>query len=126
LGAQAIYNPGRTNYSFHGVSPFGYRAGFDRYYVCPLYSAGSGTGQERVNEFAKHMEIPVINACSDSRIPARAFAIYDDLGEKKGLQRMKLVGPGIPGMFAFPDDRSALMGIQMSCPSEGFDPHPRS
>jgi ornithine carbamoyltransferase len=85
LGAQAIYiRPDELQLS-RGESIRDTAMVLNRYYDALFIRPASGTGQERVNEFAKHMEIPVINAAAISRIRARPCDLMT-IWEKKAFE----------------------------------------
>jgi ornithine carbamoyltransferase len=100
----------------------------DRYYDALFIRPASGTGQDRVNEFAKYMNIPVINGCSDFTHPCQGLCDLMTIWEKKrAFKGLKVGWSGDPWNVCHSlMIGSALMGADMVMAfPEGFDPHPK-
>lgn len=101
----------------------------DRYCDALVIRTATGTGQDRLEEFARYMKNPVINACTDFTHPCQILADLLTIWESKGhLEGLKLAYAGDPYnvchslMIA-----GGLMGfdIYVACP-EGYTPHPKA
>jgi ornithine carbamoyltransferase len=127
LGAQAIYIRPDELQLARGESVKDTARALDRYYNGLFIRPASGTGQDRVNEFAEHMRIPVINACSDFTHPCQALADLLTIWEKKGrFKGLKLAWSGDPWNACHSlMVGCGLMGIDMYLAlPKGYDPHP--
>jgi ornithine carbamoyltransferase len=128
LGAQAIYiRPDELQLS-RGESVRDTAMVLDRYYDGLFIRPASGTGQERVEEFARYMKVPVINACSDFTHPCQGLCDLMTIWEKKGgFKGLKIGWSGDPWNVCHSlMVGSALMGMEMVMAlPEGYDPHPK-
>lgn len=127
LGAQTVYiRPDELQLS-RGESLKDTARVLDRYYDGLFIRPASGTHQDRVNEFAEYMDIPVINACSDYTHPCQGLCDLLTIKEKKGdFKGLKVAWSGDPWNVCHSlMVGSALMGMDMFMAfPEGYDPHP--
>lgn len=127
LGAQAVYIRPDELQLARGESVQDTARVLDRYYDGLFIRPASGTGQDRVQEFARHMRVPVINACSDFTHPCQGLADLLTIWEKKGRFRgLKLAWSGDPWNVCHSLMAGCgLMGIDMYVAlPKGYDPHP--
>jgi ornithine carbamoyltransferase len=85
-------------------------------------------GQEKVEEYARYMKHPVINALSDLTHPCQALADLMTIREKKGrLDRLKLAYVGdIWNVCNSLMIASSIFGLTLYVARPvGYDPHPR-
>ena len=128
LGGQAIYIRPDELQLARGESVRDTAMVLDRYYDALFIRPASGTGQDRVNEFAKYMNIPVINGCSDFTHPCQGLCDLMTIWEKKrAFKGLKVGWSGDPWNVCHSlMIGSALMGTDMVMAfPEGFDPHPK-
>jgi len=125
LGAQTIYiRPDELQLS-RGESLRDTARVLDRYYDGLFIRPASGTARDI--EFAKYMDIPVINACSDYTHPCQGLCDLLTIKEKKGdFRGLKVAWSGDPWNVCHSlMVGSALTGMDMSLAlPEGYDPHP--
>lgn len=127
LGAQAIYIRPDELQLARGESVRDTAMVLDRYYDALFIRPASGTGQNRVNEFAKYMKIPVINACSDFTHPCQGICDLMTIWEKKRrFEGLKIGWSGDPWNVCHSlMIGSALMGMEMVLAlPDGYNPHP--
>ena len=128
LGGQAIYIRPDELQLARGESVRDTAMVLDRYYDALFIRPASGTGQDRVNEFAEYMNIPVINGCSDFTHPCQGLCDLMTIWEKKrAFKGLKVGWSGDPWNVCHSlMIGSALMGTDMVMAfPEGFDPHPK-
>jgi ornithine carbamoyltransferase len=85
-------------------------------------------GQEKVEEYARYMKHPVINALSDLTHPCQGLADLMTIREKKGrLDRLRLAYVGdIWNVCHSLMIASSIFGLTLYVARpEGYDPHPR-
>jgi ornithine carbamoyltransferase len=128
LGAQAIYIRPDELQLARGESLKDTARVLDRYYDGLFIRPASGTHQDRINEFAEYMRIPVINACSDFTHPCQGLADLLTILEKKGHFRgLKVAWSGDPWNVCHSlMVGCGLMGMDMYLAfPEGYNPHPK-
>ena len=125
LGAQTVYiRPDELQLS-RGESLKDTARVLDRYYDGLFIRPASGTTRDI--EFAKYMDIPVINACSDYTHPCQGLCDLLTIKEKKGdFRGLKVAWSGDPWNVCHSlMVGSALTGMDISMAfPEGYDPHP--
>ena len=125
LGAQSFYmRPGELQLS-RGESVKDTARVIDRYCDGLFLRSAFGTGQDRLNEFAKYMDNPVINACTDYTHPCQALADLLTIWEHKGrLEGLKIAWSGDPWNVCHSDMiAGCMMGSDVYAAfPEGFNP----
>jgi len=124
LGAQAIYmNPQETQLG-RGESIADTARVLGRYLRAVLLRT---FGHERLEEFARHSPVPVINALTDTHHPCQALADLLTILELKGTLegvRVAYIGDGNNAANSLIEAAAGVgLGLVLACP-EGYEPDP--
>jgi ornithine carbamoyltransferase len=128
LGAQSFYMRPDEMQMARGEPIKDTARAIDRYCDALVIRTRFGGGQERIEEFARYMNNPVINACTDFSHPCQGLADLLTIREKKGdFKGLKMAYAGDPWnvcnslMVA-----GGIMGfdVYVAIP-EGYSPNPK-